>query len=74
MRRGSLPLSIITGIAALVLGVLAEWRLAPFKTDSSLGYFLSHLHQLRPLTLIMIGIGAYVCFWMPFRAGRRQSR
>jgi hypothetical protein len=71
MRRGSLPFAIVAGLAALGLGVLAEWRLSPFRADASLGYFLAHLHQLRPLTLIMIGIGGFIGFWTSFRAGRR---
>jgi len=70
-KRASLPLAIVTGIAATVLGVLAEWRFAPFRVDPSLGYFLAHLHQLQPLALIMIALGASVGFWMPFRGGRR---
>jgi hypothetical protein len=72
MRRGSLPFALVCAVAALALGLLAEWRLAPFRADASLGYFLAHLHQLQPLTLIMIALGGFLGFWMPLRAGLRH--
>ena len=58
------------GLMALALGLLAEWQFAPFISDGSLGYFVGHLYQLRPITLIMIAAGAVIGFWAPFR--RRQ--
>lgn len=73
MRRRSLPFALVCAVAALALGLLAEWRLAPFRADASLGYFLAHLHQLQPITLLMVALGAFLGFWIPFRAGRRQS-
>jgi len=36
----------------------------PFLKDKSLAYFLAHVHQLRPLTLIMIGVGAVFAYWL----------
>jgi F0F1-type ATP synthase assembly protein I len=71
MKRGSVLFAIACGVVALALGTLAEWRLAPFRAEASLGYFLSHLHQLRPLTLIMIALGGFIGFWAAFRAGRQ---
>jgi len=62
----STPLCLACGFLALVLGVLAEWKLAPFIKDGSLGYFVAHLHQLQPITLIMIAAGALIGFWVPF--------
>ncbi len=58
---------VVCGVLALGLGVLTEWRFAPFVADSSFEYFLRHIHQLRPLTLIMITVGALIGFWVPFR-------
>ncbi len=57
-------------VLALALGVLAEWQFAPFIRDGSLGYFVTHFYQLKPITLIMIAAGAFIGFWAPFR--RRQ--
>src|SRR5436190_2811588 len=45
----SVPRGIACGVAALLLGLLSEWRFAPFIQDASLGYFLSHAHLLRPV-------------------------
>ncbi len=65
--------SVVCGILALALGVLAEWSVLPFKTDGSLLYFVMHLHELQYVTLIMITIGAVVGFWIPFRRSQEQS-
>ncbi len=53
----------LCGFLALALGVLAEWRGFPFLADDSLSYFLTHLHQLRTLTLIMILLGGSFGFY-----------
>ncbi len=67
-RHGTLYLAVICGIMALLLGLVTEWRAFPFNADESLPYFLTHIHQLKPLTLIMIGVGAAIGFWIPFRS------
>jgi hypothetical protein len=66
-RATSRLLPAVCGILALLLGLLTEWRFAPFAADGSLGYFLSHIHQLKPLTLLLIGAGGLIGFWVPFR-------
>jgi hypothetical protein len=69
-KTRSKAIVVVCGLLALALGFFTEWCYAPFVTDGSLGYFLSHVHQLSPLTLIMIGAGALIGFWVPFRCGR----
>ncbi len=69
-QNRSTAICLACGMLALELGFLAEWQFAPFITDGSLGYFLSHVHQLKPITLIMIAAGALIGFWAPF--SRRQ--
>jgi uncharacterized membrane protein len=66
-KSRSLAVCIVCGVGALVAGILSEWRFAPFIKDASLGYFLAHLHQLRPLTLILIALGVAIGFGVPFR-------
>ena len=61
----------ICGLVALALGVFTEWRFAPFIKDASLGYFLAHLHQLRPITLLMIAAGGALGYWLAL--GREQA-
>jgi len=60
-------ISVVCGLLALLLGFFTEWRFAPFAADQGLGYFVSHIHQLQPMTLIMIAAGALIGFWVPFR-------
>lgn len=60
----------VCGLLALALGLFTEWHFAPFVADTGLGYFVSHIHQLRPITLIMIAVGTLIGFWIPFRRGQ----
>ena len=50
LARGySQRLGIVCGSVALLLGLLTEWRFAPFVADGGLRFFLAHLGDLRPL-------------------------
>jgi len=68
-RTRSKAVPVVCGLMALSLGLFTEWRFAPFVVDGGLGYFVLHVHQLSPLTLIMIGAGTLIGFWVPFRRG-----
>lgn len=59
--------SVLCGLLALALGLFAEWQFSPFRADDSFSYFLGHVHQLKPVTLLMIAAGAGIGFWVPFR-------
>ncbi|MDX2039399.1 MAG: hypothetical protein SFX72_22325 [Isosphaeraceae bacterium] len=54
---------VLNGALALFVGVLAEWRNFPFKADPGLGFFVSHLGDLKPMTLFMISMGGFLGFW-----------
>src|SRR5690349_13779821 len=56
-RRSSLPTGLVCGVLAILLGLVSEWRFFPFVKDDSLRYFLSHSHELKPLTWVMIAVG-----------------
>ena len=66
-RQRSTPLAAICAVAGLVLGLFLEWKFFPFAADSSLSYFLAHVHQLRPLTWVMLAIGALVSYSLALR-------
>lgn len=70
--RPTRALAVICGIAAAVLGVVSEWRHFPFIADKSLGYFVTHLSNLRPLTWIMIALGTAAGAWFVWRGGPSQ--
>jgi hypothetical protein len=72
-RRRSLPLAVGCGIFALALGVFAEWRHFPWEKDDSLGYFVTHLLDLRPFTLLMIAAGGFAGFWFAWRENARPG-
>jgi hypothetical protein len=67
-----LVFGIVCALLALIAGIISEWRLRPFVADNSFGYFITHLQQLRPITLIMIAIGAVFAFWFA-ATGRRRA-
>ena len=61
-------LGVVCAISAVCLGLFTEWRYAPFLADDSLAYFMTHLQELKPITLIMIGFGGLFGYW--FGMGR----
>ena len=66
-RNSSRGLAIVCGLMALALGLFSEWRAFPFKADPSFGFFLTHVGKLQPISLLMIGLGGFIGFWIPFR-------
>ncbi len=61
-RRRSPVLATVAAVAGLLLGLFIEWKFAPFVVDGSLAYFVTHLHALRPLTLLMIVLGTVLSY------------
>jgi hypothetical protein len=57
-------------VIAIVLTLVLEWKHFPFNEDPSFGYFLSHIHQLRGITWLMLALGAVFAFWFGRGRGR----
>jgi hypothetical protein len=72
VRRRSMALAVACGVLAVSVGVYCEWRFAPFIKDASLGFFLKHVFELRPITQIMIVLGGVFAFW--FALGSKGKR
>ncbi|MEW6358705.1 MAG: hypothetical protein AB1696_20385 [Planctomycetota bacterium] len=70
--RRSVFLGIVCAIATVALCFFLEWKTFPFIKDPSLPYFLRHVHLLRPMTWILIAVGAVIAFWLG--AGRETER
>ena len=64
--------AVVCGLFALALGVFAEWKNFPFIADHSFGYFLRHVGELRPLTLILIGLGTLAGYWFALGVGGKR--
>lgn len=73
-KTRSRAIPVVCGLMALALGLFTQWRFARFATDASLGYFVLHVHQLSPLTLIMIAAGTLIGFYVPFRRGQATRK
>lgn len=69
----SRPLGILCGVAALLLGLFCEWQYLPFVADKSLGFFLTHLLDLTPMTLIMIAAGGLCGYWFGIRRSNQPG-
>jgi hypothetical protein len=64
--------AIVCGVLALALGLFTEWRNFPFIADHSFSYFLRHLGDLRPLTMILIGLGTLGGYWFALGVGGKR--
>jgi len=69
-RNGRTEFGLLCAAIALVLSLYLEWTHFPFVADDSLGYFLTHLHKLQPMKILMILVGLV----MAFTIGRGTSR
>ena len=67
-RGQSQGLGILCGLVAVVVTVFDEWSVFPFVKDSSFGFFVAHVHELPPIKLAMMGLGALAAYW--FGQGR----
>jgi hypothetical protein len=67
--RGKSPLlGILCGLAAIPLAIFAEWSVMPFRDDKTLTFFVTHLHQLPAMHLVMMLLGSAAAWW--FGQGR----
>ena len=72
-RCRSTPLAIVCALAGLALGLYTEWRFAPFIADKSLQFFLTHVHQLKPFTLLMLALGVFLCYRFALGVDRKSD-
>ena len=72
-RERSLALALGCGILSLAIGVFAEWKHFPCVTDGSFGYFVAHLLDRQPVTLLMLAVGTFAGFWFAWRVGVRPA-
>lgn len=72
-RQRSSILAAICGIAGLALGIFIEWRASPFLADSSFSYFVTHVHALRPITLIMLALGTFLSYRLALGHDRKSN-
>jgi hypothetical protein len=68
-RHRSVPRGVACAIAALLLGLYTEWRYETFPVDDRFGYLVTHFYLLPLLTLIMIGLGTALAYYLGKDAG-----
>ena len=67
-RGKSVVLGVICAVAAVALGIYSEWSIGRFKQDPSLLFFITHVHHLPPVKLLLMGLGTVCAYW--FGQGR----
>jgi hypothetical protein len=68
-RHRSVLRGVGCAVAALALGLYTEWSFSPFVADDRFPYLVTHFYELRKITLIMIGLGAALAFYLGKDAG-----
>jgi hypothetical protein len=68
-QHHSVTRGLVCGVAALILALFTEWQFRPFVADTKLSYFVRHLTDLTPVTVLMTVIGAAIAFWVGKDAG-----
>ena len=63
-RTRSQILGLVCAFAAIPLTLIAEWKFAPFIADDSFIYLVTHLHQLRGITWVMLIFGVGSAYWL----------
>ncbi len=63
-RHPSTIRGVACALGAVALSLHIEWRYFPFIADDSRGYFLTHVHQVNSVHLLMIGVGAVIAYWV----------
>jgi hypothetical protein len=70
-QHRSLARGIVCGIAGLFAGLYTEWWSHCFLVDNSFWFMVRHLNEKSPVTLLMLGIGTVIAFWVGQDAGFR---
>ncbi|MEO6810452.1 MAG: hypothetical protein ABI353_15160, partial [Isosphaeraceae bacterium] len=63
-RAKSTIRGLFCAAAGVLLSLFVEWKAFPFRADDSLEYFLYHVQELKPITLLMIATGAAAACWL----------
>jgi hypothetical protein len=64
VKPRSIQVALWSAILAVAAGLLTQFRVSP--TAATLGFWPFLLH-LPPVTLVMIAVGGFAGFWVPFR-------
>jgi hypothetical protein len=68
-KNKSFVVAVVCGVAALLLQLFCQFHNFTWPEDSSLGYFVSHIFQMSPITLLMIAAGTAMGFWFAMPRG-----
>lgn len=64
-KSRSIVVCVACGLMALAFGLCAQWKFSPLRGESFLHY-LTQIHRLGSISIIMIAAGTVMGFWFPF--------
>jgi hypothetical protein len=64
IKPRSMRVALWSAALAIVAGLLTQYRFSP--TAAAIGFW-PFLLNLQPVTLVMIAVGGFAGFWVPFR-------
>jgi hypothetical protein len=67
----SIPRGILCAVGALGLSLFTEWKFHHFLVDNSFSFMVTHLTDKSPVTLLMIGLGTIIAYWVGKDGGFR---
>jgi MFS family permease len=70
-QHNSITRGVLCGAGALGLSLFTEWKFHPFLVDNSFSYMVSHISEMRSVTLLMIVLGTVIAFWVGKDGGFR---
>lgn len=73
-RHHSAARGAACAIAAVALGLFSESAVRPFVVDQRFSYLVLHFYDLKRITLIMIGLGAAMAYFLGRDTGFPGSR
>ena len=73
-RGRSVLLAILCGIAGLSLALFIEWKLSAFEVDRSLFYFLTHVHRVNQVDLIVLIVGPILGFRLALGFDQKSAK
>jgi hypothetical protein len=64
VKPRSMHVALWSALLAIVAGLVTQYRFSP--TAAAIGFW-PFLLNLGPVTIVMIAVGAFAGFWVPFR-------
>jgi hypothetical protein len=73
VKGRSVRVALLCGVLAFLAGVVTQWRFAGWLDEGWIRS-LHHFPALPPMTVLLLALGTFAGFWVPFRRLERSRR